>query len=73
MKLNEWIPLSGVSTIPEEVQFINCDTRDFHVLLSTEPNSNTELILTNITKDSKYCIKEYSICALLKHLHKITG
>lgn len=73
MKLNEWIPLSEVSIIPEEVQFINCDTRDFHVFLSTEPNSNTEHILTDITKDSKHCIKEYSILALLKHLQEITG
>ena len=73
MKLNEWIPLSEVSTISEEVQFINCDTRDFHVFLSTEPNSNTEHILADITKDSKYCIKEYSILALLKHLQEITG
>lgn len=73
MKLNEWIPLSEVSTIPEEVQFINCDTRDFHIFLSTEPNSNTEHILADITKDSKYCIKEYFIRALLKDLCKITG
>ena len=73
MKLNEWIPLSEVSTIPEEVQFINCDTRDFHVFLSTKPNSNTEHILTDINKDSKYCIKEYSILALIKHLKNITG
>lgn len=71
MKLNEWIPL--IPTIPEDVQFINCDTRDFHVFLSTEPNSNSEHILTDITKDSKYCIKEYSILALLKHLKDITG
>lgn len=73
MKLNEWISLSEVSTIPENVQFINCDTRDFHVFLSTEPNSNTEYILADITKDSKYCITEYSILALLKHLRDITG
>lgn len=73
MKLNEWIPLSEVSTIPEEIQFINCDTRDFHVFLSTEPNSNTAHILADTTKDSKYCIKEYFIRALLKSLYKITG
>lgn len=73
MKLNEWIPLSEVSYIPQNVQFINCDTRDFHVFLSTEPNSNTEHILADITKDSKHCIKEYSILALLKHLQEITG
>lgn len=73
MKLNDWIPLSEVSYISQNVQFINCDTRDFHVFLSTEPNSNTEHILANITKDSKYCIKEYSIRALLKSLYKITG
>jgi hypothetical protein len=72
MKLNEWIPLSEVSTIPEEVQFINCDTRDFHVLLSTEPCGRQE-IFADITKDSDYCIKEYSILALLKQLQKITG
>ena len=57
MKLNEWIPLSEVSYIPQNVQFINCDTRDFHIFLSSEPNSNTEQILADITKDSKYCIK----------------
>lgn len=73
MKLNDWIPLSEVSYISQNVQFINCDTRDFHVFLSTEPNSNTEHILADITKDSKYCIKEYSIRALLKDLYKITG
>jgi hypothetical protein len=73
MKLNEWIPLSEVSTIPEEVQFINCDTRDFHVFLSTEPNSNTESILTNIDEDSKYCIRNYSVFALLRYLQDITG
>jgi hypothetical protein len=72
MKLNEWIPLSEVSYIPQNVKFINCDTRDFHVFLSTEPNSIQE-IFADITKDSDYCIKEYSILAFLKHLHKITG
>lgn len=73
MKLNEWIPLSEVSYIPQNVKFINCDTRDFHVFLSTEPNNNAEHIFADITKDSKYCIKEYSIRALLKNLYKITG
>lgn len=73
MKLNEWIPLSEVSYIPQNIKFINCDTRDFHVFLSTEPNSNAEYILADVTKNSKYCIKEYSILALLKHLQDITG
>lgn len=72
MKLNEWIPLSEVSIIPENVQFINCDTRDFHVFLSTKPSSLQEII-ADITKNSDYCIKEYSIRALLKHLQDITG
>lgn len=73
MKLNEWVPLSEVSTIPENVQFINCDTRDFHVFLSTEPNSNTEHILADVNEDSKYCIRNYSVFALLRHLKDITG
>lgn len=51
MKLNEWIPLSKVSTIPEEVQFINCDTRDFHVFLSTEPSSIQEQIIAKVNKN----------------------
>ena len=72
MKLNEWIPLRKMTAIPKEVQFINCDTRDFHVFLSTEPSSIQE-ILADITKNSDYCIKEYSILALLKHLQEITG
>ena len=73
MKLNEWIPLSEVSTIPEEVQFINCDTRDFHVFLSTEPNSITERILIDVNEASKYCIRNYSVFALLRYLQDITG
>lgn len=72
MKINEWIPLSEVSIIPEKVQFINCDTRDFHVFLSTEPSSIKE-IFTDITKNSDYCIKEYFIFDFLKKLQKITG
>ena len=72
MKLNEWIPLSEVSYIPQNVKFINCDTRDFHVFLSTEPSSLQE-ILVDITKNSDYCIKEYFILDLLKQLQKITG
>lgn len=73
MKLNEWIPLSEVSTIPEEVQFINCDTRDFHVFLSTEPSSIQEQILVDVNEDSKYCIRNYSVFALLRYLQDITG
>ena len=73
MKLNEWIPLSKVSTIPEEVQFINCDTRDFHVFLSTEPSSIQEQILVDVNEDSKYCIRNYSVFALLRYLQDITG
>lgn len=72
MKLNEWIPLSEVSHIPQNVKFINCDTRDFHVFLSTEPNSIQE-IFVDITKDSDYCIKADSIFKLLEKFQKITG
>lgn len=73
MKLNEWIPLSEVSYIPENVNFINCDTRDFHVILSTTPRNLIEHVTANVIKDSKYCIKEYFIKGLLKSLYEITG
>ena len=72
MELNTWMPLSNADNIPSEVKFINCDTRDFNVFLSTKPSSLQE-ILADITKNSDYCIKEYSILALLKHLQDIAG
>jgi hypothetical protein len=35
--LNEWVPMEADVVIPDEVQFINVDTRDFHWFMSTEP------------------------------------
>ena len=72
MKLNEWIPLRKMTAIPKEVQFINCDTRDFHIFLSTEPSSIQEQILANITKNTDRCLY-YLIPQILKHLQDITG
>lgn len=72
MKLNEWIPLSEVSTIPENVQFINCDTRDFHVFLSTEiPNEYIAEIVTDV--DAKYLIATEDIIEWIDDLKKKTG
>lgn len=72
MKLNEWIPLSEVSTIPEEVQFINCDTRDFHVFLSTEiPNEYTKEIAVNA--DDKYLVSIEDMIEWISDLKKKTG
>lgn len=36
MKLETWIPLESSMIIPDEVKFINCDTRDFNLSAWTE-------------------------------------
>lgn len=37
--LNEWVPMQADVIIPDEVQFISVDTRDFHWFMSEElPN-----------------------------------
>ena len=39
--LNEWVPMEADVVIPDEVQFISVDTRDFHWFMSEElPNSS---------------------------------
>lgn len=34
--LNEWVPMEADVVIPDEVQFISVDTRDFHWFMSEE-------------------------------------
>lgn len=36
MELNTWQPLCNASLIPNEVKFINCDTRDFNISMWTD-------------------------------------
>lgn len=40
--LNDWVPIEDV-IIPDEVQFINVDTRNFYWFLSTEPVSDVKI------------------------------
>ena len=45
MELNKWIDFSVNYEIPKEVEFINCDTRDFGCYFSTEKNSKANEII----------------------------
>lgn len=41
MELNKWVPMEPDVAIPDEVQFISVDTRDFHWFMSEElPDSS---------------------------------
>lgn len=49
--LNEWVPMEADVVIPDEVQFISVDTRDFHWFMSEE--------IPRAMKDSQYTIPLY--------------
>ena len=70
--LNEWIPMEADVVIPDEVQFISVDTRDFHWLLETEtPNEYIKKIAVNA--DDKYLVSIEDMIEWISDLKKKTG
>ena len=57
MELNTWQPLCNVSSIPNEVKFINCDTRDFNISMWTDHS---------IDISQFYKLKQYSDAVINK-------
>lgn len=49
--LNEWVPMEDV-VIPDEVNFISVDTRDFHWFMSNELPSMYQDRCCRVTKDT---------------------
>lgn len=77
MERNDWIYIDDVKEIPSDVMSIHCDTRDFHVVLSSD----------KVTKENEFSYKlinqkSWKVCSVseqneiipwLKSLEKMSG
>lgn len=70
--IGEWMNLDPSTVIPEEVGFINVDTRDFHCYFDVEfPNEYIGEIATKV--EDKYRISKEKIIDWVLDLKKKTG
>jgi hypothetical protein len=73
MTLNNWVPFTQEKqNFPDEVRFINVDTRDFGWILCTEIPSDY-VRNTTMDADEKYLITEDGLIDLIKDLKEKTG
>lgn len=72
---NTWQPLSEEITISRKIKFINCDTRDFHIILSTKYPTTYEDFRQklNETDYTKYLVHKDTIISFLSDLKQKTG
>lgn len=73
MILNNWVPFTGTErNFPDEVSFINVDTRDFGWIISTDiPNSYAKDIA--VQASNEYLVTEEEMIELIKDLKEKTG
>lgn len=80
MELNTWTPFVPASIIPDEVKFVNVDTRDFHWLLYTGHLSTPTLKpvyekFMQLSDDDKrrYVTTAESMTFLIQYIYDKTG
>lgn len=72
MELNTWMPLCKANNIPDEVKFINCDTRDFNISMWSDHNID----ISQMSKSPQYLdaiINKDQIIPFLNDLMNRTG